>query len=100
MRHTIIALCIVLISGCATTDKPPIVGSKNWHTIRIAEIQSTYDLGQINEDEYLRLKNEADQIYVDYTASRKARSHTSIGIGYGSYRHRGHRHSRPHVGHH
>ena len=85
-------LCIVFLAGCATssTPRPPAVGSSEWHDQRISEIQSAYDLGKIDFNTYVSLKNEADQINVDYRASRRVQPRTSVGfgIGVGHYHHR------------
>jgi hypothetical protein len=95
MRYISLFLCLIFVVGCATTDKPPAVGSNNWHTQRVAEIQHAYDLGEINFETYVQLKNEADKINVDYRSARGVQTRPSIGlgIGVGHYHHR-HRHRR------
>lgn len=82
-----ILFCLTLV-GCATTG-PPSVGSSAWHDQRMAEIQEAYDFGEIDRQEYLRLKNEADQIHVDYRGRMRSHHHHSgIIIGGPFFRHR------------
>ena len=92
MRNLAIVFSLLLLTGCVTSNKPPVVGSARWHSDRIAEIQSVYDLGQIEEGEYLSLKTEADRVYVEYKASRRIQPRTSAIVGGGHHRskHRGH----------
>ena len=64
-RFVSLLLLTLSLAACATNGPPPI-GSGAWHEQRIAEIQQAYDYGDITIDQYLALKNEADQIHVDY----------------------------------
>ena len=98
----IAAFLIVAVSGCATSgDQAVRVGSKSWHEERLLEIGAALDSGEISMEEYLRLKNETDEIRANQIAAARERSrvHTSIGFGYYGGRHLGygHRHHRGRV---
>jgi hypothetical protein len=93
-------MCGVL-TGCATG--PPAVGSRSWYQVRTQEIEGSYEYGEISKDQYLELRNEADQIRVDY--QKQLQSRLYYGSRYGShasfgYRHYGHgHHGYGHSGH-
>ena len=65
---------LALMAGCATV---PSTGSSTWHEERMAEIESAYQLGDLTEEAYLSLKNEADQVRVNYQQSLRARQYDS-----------------------
>ena len=80
-RIFILIFCLSLIGCVAAT---PRVGSDGWHEKRIIEIEEAYKAGDIDKAQYLQLKNEADQINIQY------RYRDRYGYaGYGSYHHRG-----------
>ncbi len=90
MKHMLLILILSFFVGCATT---PSVGSKVWHDERIAEIDRSYDAWEIEEDDYLERKNEADKIRSDYLERRENAYHHyhpyygfSYGYGHGHYR--------------
>lgn len=70
----------ILLSACASS--PDVVGSRTWHAQRIAEIDTSYNRGDLSEEEYLRLKNEADNIRAE---RRGGRSSVSLGVGFISH---------------
>jgi len=77
----IFILMIALVAaGCAA--KKVRVGSDTWHQTRIAEIQAAYDKGEISQDQYLQLKNQADQIRAEYDSASSYR-HSHMGYRYG-----------------
>ena len=71
VRWVFLALAMAA-AGCATT---PSVGSHTWYDLRMQEIETSYELGQVSEDEYLNLKNEVDAIRVDYQNGLRSRSY-------------------------
>jgi len=109
-KLTLMITCFFLL-GCATfTD----VGTAYWHKNRLQEIETAYQNGDIEKEEYLSLKNEADQIrekhisenqsYCLYCGAYHARYpygyHFTYNHRYGySYRH-GHHYRRHHYGYH
>lgn len=70
----------VLGLGCVTND-PSVIGSQAWYEQRTTEIQAAYEAGDLSTEEYLRLKNEADRIRVDYRRGY-SRAGVSLGVGY------------------
>jgi hypothetical protein len=72
----------LFLAGCATYTG---VGSEQWHTQRLEELQAAYDKGELEAAEYFKLKNEADGIRQDYYSSRRFSPHYHFGYGY--YRH-------------
>ena len=77
-RVLVIAICIFLIS-CASNKMR--AGSEAWHAERLAEIEEAYKSKQIDDAEYLKLKNEADAIRADH---QRRRSNTQTHFGFGS----------------
>ena len=63
MIRSVLILCLLLISGCATGVT---VGSRSWHEARTMEIDAAYQNGEISKTESISLKNEADKIRVKY----------------------------------
>jgi hypothetical protein len=59
------------------------VGSSAWHEARIAEIQAALDRGEIAQDRYLELKNQADQIRTEYESSSRYHHHGGVGYHHG-----------------
>ena len=74
-RALVLALALTL-AGCATT---PAIGSKQWHSGRIAEIEAASQSDEISEEQYISLKNEADAVRVQYQESVRNR------LRYGGY---------------
>jgi len=79
-RIIFIFICLIVI-GCASN--PERVGSDAWHEQRIAEIEQSYTDKEINKAEYLKLKNDTDEIKSNYY-NRNKYSHGHVG--YGSHR--------------
>jgi hypothetical protein len=75
---------LLLLGACATTD-PGVAGSKPWYEQRVAEIEMAYQQGDLNTEEYLRLKNEADDIRAGYRNRNRPRGSVSVGIGFFSH---------------
>ena len=114
MKTLLTTLSILLIataSGCATFRE---VGTAYWHKNRLQEIETAYQIGDIEKKEYLSLKNEADQIrekhisenqrYCHYCSGYHARypygHHFTYDYHYGhSYRH-GHHNISHYYGYH
>jgi len=65
-------LLVLVLTGCATTNASR-VGSRPWHEQRLAEIESSYEFGEIDKETYLELKGAADQTRVDYQNARQER---------------------------
>lgn len=79
------AVLVLAVSGCATSgDRAVRAGSKTWHEERLLEIGVALDSGEFSMEEYLRLKNETDEIRANQIAAARERSrvHTSIRFGY------------------
>jgi len=96
---TIAAIVIVAVSGCATSgDQATRVGSKSWHEERLLEIGAALDAGEITKEEYLRLKNETDEIRANQIAASRERSRVHTSIGFGFYGGRGFGHGHHHRG--
>lgn len=96
MKSIAAVVLAIACAGCVTADT---IGSRPWHEERIAEIDAAYDDYEIDEDEYLELKNEADEIrsdYLDRLEERRSRYRYHVGIGYGYH---GHYYHHPHFGH-
>ncbi len=70
--------------GCVTHD-PSVIGSRAWYDQRIEEIEAAYASGDLATEDYLRLKNEADRIRVDYRRGIRGGS-VSLGVGYHHHR--------------
>lgn len=103
MKRHLTLLLGLLIAGCVTVDT---VGSRPWYNQRMDEIEYAYETQEIGEEAYLGMKNETDQIRVDYMERLRYRYPGSYGIYYGYphyhghyYHHSGH-HYRHHYGHH
>lgn len=84
-----LALCLLLAS-CATD---PAIGSRTWHEGRIGEIETALELEEISTEDYLSLKNEADQTRVEYQNAMRERLRNRPSYGYYPY------HSIRHYGH-
>ncbi len=86
MKYTILVAVCLVAAGCITT---PSVGSSVWHQERTAEIEQAYDAWEIDEEEYLRLRTETDQIRSDYLTrlEQRRRSRVYVGFGYGYHHH-------------
>ncbi|PCJ52217.1 MAG: hypothetical protein COA73_16405 [Candidatus Hydrogenedentota bacterium] len=87
-----------LLAGCATTGSPAS-GSKGWYNIRTQEIEGAYEYGEITKEQYLELKNEVDQIRVDYRTRSQSQLYYGSRVGFHpSYRytHRSHHRHRRH----
>lgn len=76
----LVILLVVAMTGCAT-DGTPRVGSQDWYDARIAEIEASHDAGELTTEEYLRLKNETDQVRAE--AQNRGRSNPSVSLGFG-----------------
>ena len=59
-----------LAAGCVTANS---VGSKPWHTERIAEIDASLDHGEISQLQRRELKEEADKTRDEYRKERRLR---------------------------
>jgi hypothetical protein len=77
-------LLILLLTGCATMNETR-VGSKAWHEVRIAEIDSSYEFGEIDKEAYLELKGAADQTRMDYQTALQERQDRQVRSSYRSY---------------
>ncbi len=78
----IAVLLLVVFAGCATTGSSS-VGSDAWYQQRIAEIDASHENGDINKEEYLRLKGETDGIYAESQRNRRySRPRVSFSFGF------------------
>jgi hypothetical protein len=73
-------LLLVGVAACASTGEPR-VGSQAWYDARIAEIELSHENGEITTEEYLRLKNETDQIRAESRNRSRPRAGVSLGFG-------------------
>ena len=85
---TALAVAIALV-GCATT---PPVGSKNWHTERISEIEAAYQNDEISKEAYISLKSETDQTRVEYQENMRRHLRSRRYVGFPHYHHHYHHH--------
>jgi hypothetical protein len=80
-----------LLAACASTGeaKAPEPGSKKWYAARLAEIETAKAEGKLTEQEYLTLKNEADDTRQEYISASRSRDYppVGIGLGFGVYHH-------------
>lgn len=77
----------ILILGCALTVTVDTVGSRPWYDQRTAEIESAFNLGEIDEETYLEMMGETDQIRSDYLGRYYYRGSYSVYLGYPYYHH-------------
>ncbi len=98
LRHGIIGLALLVFVGCVTI---PSTGSRVWYDQRMVEIETAYQNGELTEEQYLDLKNQSDQIRVDYqSALRDRRYYYPDPFFYSPFFHHGHHFSHHHHGHH
>ena len=95
MKRSLAVLTGLLITGCVTVGT---IGSRPWYTQRMDEIEYAYETAAIDEEAYLGMKNEADQIRGDYLARVRYRYPGYYGY-YHSYPHY-YGHYYHHGGHH
>ncbi len=89
------AVCAALIAGCASNGeaKAPDPGSKKWYAQRMQEIEASKSAGQLTDEQYLSLKNEADATRAAYqNANRRDGNYyntpsVSVGVGIGAFHH-------------
>ena len=97
MKRSFVILLGLLITGCVTVDT---VGSRPWYNQRMDEIEYAYETAAIDEEAYLGMKNEADEIRVGYLDRVRYRYPVSYGFYYGSHHHGHFSHHGGHHGHH
>jgi len=83
--HWVIGLIAAFaLSACATNpNKPPEPGSKKWYELRLQEIEAAKAEGKLTEEEYLRLKNEADDTRQEYKNASAYNNYPYVGVGIG-----------------
>ena len=82
-RGLFVALALAL-GACATNpNKPPDPGSKAWYEQRIQEIESAKAAGQLTEEQYLTLKNEADATRSAHLDALRNTNNPPVGIVFG-----------------
>lgn len=84
-RYLLLILCACLIAACASNGeaKAPEPGSKKWHAARMQEIETAKAEGKLTEQEYLTLKNEADDMRQEYLSASRSRDYPPVGFGLG-----------------
>lgn len=59
--HAAALVASLALSACVTDpNAPPEPGSERWYIQRIQEIETAKAAGQLTEEQYLQLKNQAD----------------------------------------
>lgn len=90
-------------NGEAKAPKQPDPGSKKWYAARIAEIEQAKADGKLTEQEYLALKNEADDTRQEYLSASRYNNYPPVGVGLGfgvyHYHGGGGHHGGGHPGH-
>jgi hypothetical protein len=83
-RIAISALCALALGACATNpNKPPDPGSKAWYEQRIQEIDAAKAAGQLTDEQYLSLKNEADATRSAHLDALRNTNSPPVGIVFG-----------------
>lgn len=80
MKRNLTVLLVLLIAGCVTVGN---VGSQPWYSQRMSEIEYAYETGAIDDETYLGMKNEVDDIRARYQESLRYRYPGSYGFYYG-----------------
>ncbi len=93
-RILVTILLALAISACATNpNAPPDPGTKKWYDLRIQEIEASKAAGQLTDQQYLELKNQADTTRSAHLDAMRYRDYPPVGFMFGF----GHVH---HVHHH
>jgi len=88
-----VAICALFLAACATDPKaPPDPGSKKWYELRIQEIEASKAAGQLTDQQYLELKNQADATRSAHLDAMRNRDYPPVGVVFGV----GHIHHGPH----
>lgn len=95
--HLAISLAAALVlSACATDPNAPLEpGSKKWYAARLAEIEQAKADGKLTDEEYLRLKNEADDTRQEHINASAYNDYPAVGVGIGFWGGHHHGHSGP-----
>lgn len=70
-----------LAAACASNGEPkaPEPGSKKWYEQRTQEIETAKAEGKLTEEEYLKLKSEADGARQEYIDARNDSTNVVVG---------------------
>jgi len=75
---------VVLLSACATNpNAPPDPGSKQWYQLRLQEIEASKAAGQLTDEQYLSLKNEADATRAAHLDAMRRNDYPPVGVVFG-----------------
>ena len=82
-RVVAILLAGTLVASCASNGEPKAhdPGSKKWYEQRVQEIETAKADGKLTEEEYLKLKSEADGTRQEYIDARNDSTSAHIGFG-------------------
>jgi hypothetical protein len=85
-RFFAILLVGTLLASCASNGEPkaPEPGSKKWYEHRTQEIETAKAAGNLTEEEYLKLKSEADATRQDYIDARNDSTSGVVDLGFGA----------------
>jgi hypothetical protein len=99
-RGFFVALALATtLAACATNpNKPPDPGSRAWYEQRIQEIEAAKAAGQLTEEQYLSLKNEADATRAARLDAMRNNDYPPVGLvfGFGTVHHHHSHPSPPH----
>jgi hypothetical protein len=80
----LLAVCASLLAACATNpNAPPDPGSKKWYQQRTAEIETAKANGELTEEQYLTLKNQADATRAARLDAMRQRDYPPVGVVFG-----------------
>lgn len=82
-RFLVILAMGSLVAACASNGEPKAhdPGSKKWYDQRIQEIETAKAGGSLSEEEYLKLKTEADATRQEYIDARNDSTSAHVGFG-------------------
>lgn len=86
-----------LVAACASNGEPkaPEPGSKKWYEQRTQEIETAKAEGKLTEEEYLKLKSEADRARQEYIDARNDSTNVVVGTQIGGGAGTGRTHGGP-----
>ncbi len=75
-----------LLAACASNGEPKTYepGSKKWYDQRIQEIETAKAEGKLTDEEYLKLKGEADASRQEFIDARNDSTNAVVDMGFGS----------------
>lgn len=82
-RVLMILIVGTLVASCASNGDPKAAepGSKKWYDQRTQEIETAKAEGKLSDEEYLKLKSEADGTRQQYIDARNDSTSAHVGFG-------------------